>query len=109
MKYNVTLYITGHEKCDPKNPILAEVHKAVIEFRYNPEDYGNGHYMSVKSDLEPFGHAYYDVRYDRRFHASNPMLFLHEFYADRYDGAENSRFQNWKLTGIEIHEAEDEE
>ena len=96
-QYNVTLYLSDNGK--------AVVSKAKVEFRCDSEDYGNGYYMGVRSDLEPFGFSAYDIRYDREFDPARKIPYIVQFYANRFTGHGGS----WELTGINVHEAEFEE
>lgn len=73
-----------------------------IEFGCNPEDYGNGYHMYVQSSEEPFHGQGYDIRYNKDFHKDEKLLFIVQFYSDRYSGKNGW----WKLVGIRVHEAE---
>lgn len=77
-------------------------YSAEIEFSVDPEDYGNGYYMGIRSDNEAFGFSAYDIRYDKDFNPAKKIPYIVNFYADRYDGKDGA----WTLIGIRVHEAE---
>ena len=72
-----------------------------IEFSYNPDTYGNGHYMFIESKDEPFGGQAYDIRYDKRFRKDNKLLYIVEYLSDRFDGEDG----RCKLRGVSVYEA----
>lgn len=77
--------------------------KATVEFACNPEDYGNGYYMGIRSKNEPFGFSSYDIRYDTGFDRNQKITYIARFFDHRYTGNNGS----WKLIGIRIWEAEE--
>lgn len=78
---------------------------AKVEFSVDSEDYGNGYYMVIKSENEPFGISSYDIRYDKDFHRKFKISYIVQFYSNRYNGENGA----WTLTGIRVHEAEFED
>ena len=80
----------------------SETIHAQVSFSHNPDTYGNGYYMNIKSREEPFGRQGYDIRYDTEFTPEDKLLYIAKFYAARYDGKDG----RWKLIGLRIHEAE---
>lgn len=95
MKYNITLYLNNNEG-------TTEIYKGTVEFEFNPDTYGNGFYMGVTCQTEPFGTQGYDIRYDREFDPKNKIAYIVRFFSERYDGVNRSR----RLIGIRVHEAE---
>ena len=83
--------------------------ESMISFAHDPEDYGSGYYMYIKSKEEPFGGQSYDLRYIKEFHANSILEFIVMFYSQRYDGAKTDYDTKWKLTGISITEERNEE
>ena len=68
-QFNVTVYYTTEDG-------TAAIFKAQIEFSCDPNTYGNGYYMGVKSSAEVFGFQAYDIRYDHDFdknYIPNPL------------------------------------
>lgn len=98
MKYNVTYHLNDGEG-------KTEIFKSVVTFYKHPTQYGNGYGMHIKSNAEPFGASIIDIRYDKDFNPESPIPYIVQFYANRYTGKNES----WKLIGIRVHEAEDEE
>lgn len=94
-KFNVVLFIANDNGESAK-------YNASIEFSHNPDDYGNGCHMGVRSNTEPFGFQAYDIRYNADFSKENPIPFIVQFYSDRFNGRNGA----WTLTGITIQEAE---
>lgn len=73
---------------------------AMIDFRHNPDDYGNGYHMGIRSKEESFGYDGYDIRYDKDFDPENIITYIVAFYAKRFSGKRDS----WKLVGISVDE-----
>ncbi len=94
-KYNVTYHINNGEG---KTAII----KAKVEFVTNPDDYGNGTYMAIEGSEESFGESYYDIRYDMSYTPGMEIPYIVSYYAERYS-------KTWKLIGIRVHEADEEE
>ena len=94
-QYNVTLYLNN-------NKGTTKVYNAKVSFSYNPDTYGNGYYMGIESDLEPFGFSSYDIRYDTEFNKEEKMVYIMQFFSNRFNGKNGA----WKMIGIKIHEAE---
>ena len=102
MKYNVTFHIKGHDYNTGRDDGDLTF-EAKIDFRCNPEDYGNGYYMGVKSKAEPFGFSSYDIRYDGRFREDDKIGYIVQHYCGKYDGKDGA----WKLVGISVEEVEE--
>jgi len=81
--------------------------KSRITFSCNPEDYGNGYHMFIKSSEEAFGGQGYDIRYDKDFCADRAIAYIVDFYSWRYDGKKTEYDTKWKLTGISVNEVVD--
>lgn len=93
MLYNITYHICS-EYGDSKTL------KGKVSFHYTPNDYGNGYYMAVSSDMFTYG---YDIRYDKDFSKDHIISYIVRFYENEYNGKNGA----WKLVGIGIHEAEE--
>jgi hypothetical protein len=65
-------------------------------FSYDEEQYGNGHYVSIKG--KDFSPQYFDIRYDRSFNRSNKSKWLEE-WARSYWSGENGA---WSIKEIDI-------
>lgn len=65
-------------------------------FSYDEEQYGNGHYVSIKA--KEFYPQYIDIRYDKSFNISNKSKWLEE-WARSYWSGENGA---WSIKYIEI-------
>lgn len=91
-KYNVIVNVRNEEDGEEME------YEATVEFSYTPNDYGNGHYMGLRSfgSLEA-----YDIRYDSDFQRDNKPSYITQFFQNRHSGKNHS----WKLTGISIKEA----
>lgn len=94
MKYKMKVIIT-----DPKTPktMTSELFFDLeCEFAYDEEQYGNGHYVSIK------GKEYYqqiiDLRYDKTFDRNNKEKWL-ENWARNYWSGENGA---WAIKTLEI-------
>lgn len=93
-KYNVTLWFTIDGE--------GWVEKGTVEFRCDPEQYGNGYSMGISGLGEPFGFQAYDLRYDNDFHEDNKISYITKFFTDR-------KYRECvALIGIRVHEAEEE-
>ena len=103
--YKVTYHITGPDYSKDDRPMSSEVYDAVVVFSCNPKQYGNGYSMGIKSKAEPFGIQGYDIRYDTDFNKLPRIVWLAQFYANRYDGKDG----RWELLGIRIHVADEQE
>lgn len=81
---------------------------SLVSFAYDPDDYGNGYCMYIKSKEEPFGGQSYDLRYNRDFQHDYLIEFIALFYSRRFDGKKTDYDTKWKLTGISITELKEE-
>ena len=79
---------------------------AQISFAHDPDTYGNGFYMGIKSKEEAFGLQSYDIRYDKDFNKDFPIEYIVSFYSRRFDGKETEYDTKWKLSGIHVYEAD---
>lgn len=60
------------------------------EFTHNEDDYGNGHWVMIKGK-EGFEN-FYDLRYDKDFHANRKISWLAD-WADNYWNGENGAYR----------------
>ena len=88
---------------------IAQWFDAQITFSYDPDGYGNGYSMYVKSTEEPFGGQGYDLRYNKDFDPDYLIEFITMFYSRRFDGKATEYDTKWKLMGIHVYEAEFDE
>jgi len=94
-QFNVTLYLNdGNGK--------SVSYKGTAEFGKKEGDYGNGYWMFISMETEPFGGQAYDIRYDTDFRSDRMIAYLTTFFSSRFTGENGS----WKMIGIRIHEAE---
>lgn len=100
-QYNATVHVAKNGE--------SVVFKAQISFSYDPDGYGNGYSMGVRSSEEAFGFQGYDLRYNKDFDPDYLIEFIVMFYSRRYDGNPTQYDTKWKLMGIRVHEAEFEE
>ena len=104
-QYKVSYHIAGRKYNDPEGAMTTLIFSVKVSFHYNPDDYGNGYYMNIEGENEPFGNSYIDIRYDRDFHRAKKISYIASYFENRYDGKNGA----WKLLGINIHEDESEE
>ena len=71
-------------------------------FSYDPEQYGNGHYVSLSNRNLPFGREIIDLRYDKTFERNKKAEWL-EKWARSYWSGNNGAYAVKK---IEITKAE---
>lgn len=69
-------------------------------FCYDPEQYGNGHYVSIKG--KGFSPECYDLRYDRSFDRNNKAKWLEEWAKNYWSGKNGA----WAIKTLEITKAE---
>lgn len=74
--------------------------RAKVFFDYDPDDYGNGYYMTIKGKKEPFGCSVYDIRYDRDFNPNDMEGYISRTIRQRY--AKGGWDGSWKLQDISI-------
>ena len=43
---------------------------------YDPDTYGNGHYVKIVPDQKEYGSFYYDLRYDKTFNRNNKTMII---------------------------------
>lgn len=106
-QYLVRYRITGRDyNAEPNKfgdlPMRSLDFKVKVSFSCDPDDYGNGYYMYIEGENEPFGGQGYDIRYDRRFNHSKKISYIARYFEERYDGQDGA----WTLLGIKISEAD---
>lgn len=99
-QYNVTYNISGRDYNSTDNKLAWETVVAKVTFSHDPDTYGNGYHMGIKSKVEQFGFQGYDLRYDRTFSPERIISWLAKYFENRYDGKDG----RWKLFGISIEE-----
>ena len=78
--------------------------KSKVSFDRGGFDYGNGYYMGIEGESEPFGMSGYDIRYDSSFNINRAISYIADFYDRRYNGENGA----WTLIGIRIFETDEE-
>ena len=106
-EYLVTYHIVGTDyNAEPNSlgerPTAGLMFKVKVSFSYDPDDYGNGYYMGVEGENEPWGCGCYDIRYDGKFNPKKKISYIAKFFENRYDGENGA----WTLLGIKIAEAD---
>ena len=106
-EYLVTYRITGEDyNAEPNElglrPMASLEFKVRVSFSYSPDDYGNGYYMFIEGQNEPFGGQGYDIRYDRNFNRNKKIGYIARYFENRYDGENGA----WTLLAIKIAEAD---
>ena len=71
-------------------------------FKHDPNNYGNGYYVSILPDQKEFGSHLYDLRYDKTFNRNNKEQWL-EQWAKNYWNGENGA---WVVDTLEIEQVE---
>lgn len=97
--YNIILYLNNGDG-------KTEAIKGTVEFDHDPEQYGNGYGMFIKAPTELFGGQGYDIRYDTSFDPENKIAYLVTYFSNRFSGKGKGV---WKLIGIRVHEAENDQ
>lgn len=98
MEYNMTVKIQDAKTEEGMNSTI--VLKLKAQFSHDPEDYGNGHYLSIRSVDRSFENVY-DLRYDKTFKKKEKMTFLMS-WAENYWNGENGAYE---LTSCNIEKA----
>lgn len=94
MDYNMTVIINDPKTAEGMNSDIFL--RLKVSFTHNEDDYGNGYWVMIKGE-EGFEN-YYDLRYNKDFHASQKMTWLTS-WAEAYWSGENGAYS---LKGIKI-------
>lgn len=100
MKYEMKVIIYNPET--PKGMSSDLLFKIDCIFAYDPEQYGNGHFVKlVKRGIEGFQNVY-DLRYDESFNRNNKSAWLEKWAKDYWSG-ENGAYavKTLKITKVE--------
>lgn len=82
---------------NPDNPQDGITFNWEAQFTYDPETYGNGHYLAiVKENGELF--QLYDIRYDRDFRKDDKIEYLKTWARNYWTGRDGAYY----LDGIHI-------
>lgn len=85
MKY--TMLVTITDPNTPKGMCSDITMKLICRFAYNPQQYGNGHYVSITVEGED---AYvgesYDLRYDKTFDFKHKERWLEDWAKSYWSG-----------------------
>ena len=106
-QYLVRYRITGRDYNAKPNkfgelPMRSLEFKVKVSFSCDPDDYGNGYYMAIEGENEPWGCGCYDIRYDGSFNRNKKISYIAKFFESRYDGQNGA----WTLLAIKIAEAD---
>lgn len=88
MKYNMNVIIA-----DPNTPngMTSDLFLAIeCEFAYNPNQYGNGHYLCLKNKNLPFGKEVIDLRYDTEFDRNDKAAYLEKWARNYWNGKDGA-------------------
>lgn len=89
MKYNMNVIIANP---DTPEGMTSDLFMAIeCEFAYNPNQYGNGHYLCLRNQNLPFGKEILDLRYDTRFNPAHKERYL-EDWAHAYWNGKNGAY-----------------
>lgn len=102
MKYTMSVIINDPNTEDGMNSDLFL--RFNVEFSHDENDYGNGYYVLIKGD-EGFSN-YYDLRYNKDFHAAHKIAWLAD-WADNYWSGKDGAYK-LKSIGITREENDDE-
>lgn len=75
-----------------------------IEFFYNPDQYGNGTYMSCDNHKKGYANYYFDIRYDRDYTPDTQVQFIVDWVLNTWNGKNGS----YRTTEISVKEIPDE-
>ena len=67
-------------------------------FVYDEEQYGNGHYVSLRNRNLPFGKEVIDIRYDTTFDRNNKAAWLEKWARNYWTGNNGA----WEIKSLEI-------
>lgn len=99
MKYELCFVVVSEDGSDKLNAGYE------VRFTYDPEQYGNGTYMScISHDRTICSNRYFDIRYDRDYSKDQQMLFIAEWVLNTWTGKNGS----YRATEISIKEMPDE-
>ena len=74
-----------------------------VEFFYNPNQYGNGTYMSCKNHKRGYADYYMDIRYDHDYHKDQQVQYIVDWVMNTWSGKNGS----YRATEISVKEVED--
>lgn len=99
MKYGLDFVCVNADRTD-------SVHLAYdVKFSYDPNQYGNGTYMSCLShNRKESGDRYYDIRYERSYSKDRQMQFILDWVLNTWSGERGS----YRATEVSIKEIADE-
>ena len=81
----------------PKNAPMVQHLRYRCSFYYDPEQYGNGFYLSIKNDHGGYFQGI-DLRYDRSFKKSEKEKWLEQWVKNYWNGKNGA----WLIKNIEI-------
>lgn len=76
-----------------------------VEFFYNPNQYGNGTYMSCKNHKAGYANYNFDIRYNKDYHPESQVQFIVDWVMNTWNGKNGS----YKTTAISVKEKSDEQ
>ena len=94
MKYEMHVFISDPNTMEGMSSQL--LLKLTALFHYNPKQYGNGYYLSIKSNISDFS-CQYDIRYDKNFNPDDKISYLTQ-WANTYWSGKNGAYKVDELT-----------
>ena len=88
-KYRLNKYRLRVIVVSPENQQNKAAYELLFTFVYDPEQYGNGHYASIRG--ANFWHQVIDLRYDAEFDRNDKAAWV-EKWARNYWSGENGAF-----------------
>lgn len=87
--------------CEKDGDVVTEGYD--VEFFYNPNQYGNGTYMSCENHDNRYSSHYFDIRYDRDYTKDRQVQFIVDWVLNTWNGENGS----YRTTAISVKEVED--
>ena len=92
MKYEL------HFVCEKDGDIVPQAYD--VEFFYNPEQYGNGTFMSCDNHAAGYADYYYDIRYDLDYAPDKQIQYIMNWVLNTWNGKDGS----YRTTEISVKE-----
>lgn len=100
MKYQMTVTIANPDT--PAGMSSDLVFKIDCFFAYDPEQYGNGHWLKMKKRGPEGFENHYDLRYDDSFDRNNKPAWLERWARSYWNGKDGAYYvKDLKITAAE--------
>lgn len=99
MNYKMEVLITDPNT--PKGMTSNIFHELDCSFSYDPDTYGNGHYVFISSGKEIRNS--YDIRYDKTFNRNHKAKWLANWAYNYWSGEDGA----WKIQSLKITEIDE--